>query len=461
MAQIYREGEIKIRPDVYYRYSNRGSNRVVATDGINAIVMKASWGPTGEVRSFSRIEDLRDAYGDCTGTDMAAAMFEEGIVRAYVYRVAGTSGAKATATIGTGVTITAKYEGTHPIKIKIQQKPGDENTMQAIVLVNTVVKETFDFDSSGSTNSDELCAALNKSVYVTAEAPETAEKVTAIEKELSGGADPTTTSAGYGAGYSALEPYYYNVICQDSTETDVQTLLAEYMEEIVKVGKFPFAVLAATDATFTDKLAKAKGFNNANIVCIGNSYVDNDGNTVDPVMAVARTAAAISVTPSDRSIVHKTISGASDIPEKYTNTQYEDAILNGLLLFSVSSDGQIWFDSGIDTLVNLAGNQDEGWKKIKRTKVRGELMYRLDTALEKKIGKINCDADGIADVIQTGSGILNDMAGEKKLATGGSFYLDEGNPATSDSAWFIIEADDIDTLEKIYLHYQFRAEPTA
>lgn len=88
-------------------------------------------------------------------------------------------------------------------------------------------------------------------------------------------------------------------------------------------------------------------------------------------------------------------------------------------------------------------------------------MYRLDTALERKIGKINCDADGIADVIQTGSGILNDMAGEKKLATGGSFYLDEGNPATSDSAWFIIEADDIDTLEKIYLHYQFRAEPTA
>ena len=26
MAQIFKEGEMKVRPDVYYRYSNKGKN---------------------------------------------------------------------------------------------------------------------------------------------------------------------------------------------------------------------------------------------------------------------------------------------------------------------------------------------------------------------------------------------------------------------------------------------------
>ena len=81
--------------------------------------------------------------------------------------------------------------------------------------------------------------------------------------------------------------------------------------------------------------------------------------------------------------------------------------------------------------------------------------------MEKKIGKVSCDSDGIADVLQSGMRLLNDMAGEKKIMPGGSFTLDGSNPLTSDSAWFIVEADDIDTLEKIYLHYRFSNVQTA
>ena len=40
MAQIYKEGEIKVRPDVYYRYSNKGAAKTAAIDGINAIVVR-------------------------------------------------------------------------------------------------------------------------------------------------------------------------------------------------------------------------------------------------------------------------------------------------------------------------------------------------------------------------------------------------------------------------------------
>ena len=59
MAQIFREGEIKVRPDVYYRYSNKGKNdNVGAVDGINALVMQAAWGPIGEVKAFVKATDV-------------------------------------------------------------------------------------------------------------------------------------------------------------------------------------------------------------------------------------------------------------------------------------------------------------------------------------------------------------------------------------------------------------------
>ena len=60
--------------------------------------------------------------------------------------------------------------------------------------------------------------------------------------------------------------------------------------------------------------------------------------------------------------------------ERFTGTQYEEAIKNGLVLLSRSADGLVWFDSGVTTLVTLDESQDAGWKKLKRTKVRNELM---------------------------------------------------------------------------------------
>jgi hypothetical protein len=82
-------------------------------------------------------------------------------------------------------------------------------------------------------------------------------------------------------------------------------------------------------------------------------------------------------------------------------------------------------------------------------------MDRIDRTLAPKIGTINCDTDGIAYVIQCATGVIKEMIAEKKLSAG-TFYEDPENPHAGDSAWFIIECDDIDSLEKIYLHYQFR-----
>lgn len=461
MAQIFREGEIKVRPDVYYRYSNKGKNdNVGAVDGINALVMQAAWGPIGEVKAFVKATDVKEAYGDCDGTKMAEAMFEEGASTIYVYRAGGTGGTKAKLTQGENVVMTAKYEGDFPIKVKVQKMPGDE-VKQCFVIIDGVVKETFVFDAVGDGEAASLADTLQSSAYVTMEGGKTGE-VAEFEQALTGGSNPSVTGDGYVEGFYALEPYYYNVICCDTIAEGVQNLLHEYIDEVVKVGKLPDRRLPrGYDAAFNERKTKAAGFNDEQIAFMGNSYTDPDGKAAPPIMAAARLAGAIAATPSNKSIVHRAIKNAIDVPEKFTNAQYEEAILSGMILFSKSSDGQIWFDSGVTTLVAPDENQDAGWKKLKRTKVRNELMHRLDVIMERLIGKVNCDDNGIADVLQAGMGLLKDMAREKKILDGATFTLDAENPKTSDSAWFVVEADDIDSLEKIYLHYRFSNMPTA
>ena len=191
------------------------------------------------------------------------------------------------------------------------------------------------------------------------------------------------------------------------------------------------------------------------MVYVGGAYIDEERNSIEGAEAAAVTGALIAITSSDSSIVHSEITGAVDVKEKLTNSQYEKAIRNGCILFSKNADDTVLIESGVNTLVNPDTDADEGWKKIKRVRVRHELFNRIDKALNPIIGKINCDDNGVNNVVRLGKGVITEMIQESKLSDG-DMYEDSENPRTNDSAYFIVRADDVDTLEKIYLAYQFR-----
>lgn len=457
MGWFFKEGEQKARPGVYQRYSKRGDAAETAAtlDGINAFVMNAAWGPAGVVTTHVSEKSLRDTYGEGESVDAAAEIFRAGATKLYVYRTEGTESAKGTTTVDEKLTITAKHPGERALKIKIQEKPDNAAKKQMIVIDGTAAKETYTVDA-GQQEASLFAAALKESKFVEAKLVEDGA-VAATETPLSGGKNPTVTVADYMEGFYALEPYAYNVICTDSADSSVVSMMREYVMEAAETGKLVIGVVGQSSETdFEDRLANAKECNSHGMVYLGNGYVDANQKPVEGVKAIAYTAGIISATPANQSIVHTVVEGAVDTVEKFENSQYETAIEKGMLLLSMGPDGQVWYDSGINTLNALAENQDEGWKKIKRMKVRTEMMYRIDRALAPKTGKVNCDPDGIADVLQTANGILGDMGDESKLRKGAVMYEDPENPYTSDSAWFIIEAVDIDTLEKIYLHYQFQ-----
>lgn len=496
MAVFYNVGEEKIRPGLYQRFVNIGqTSDSDIRDGFCAIPIQSSWGPLGTVVTNTNALQLTETYGSGTygsgyTVPAAAAMFEGGAQTVYTYRL-GTGGTKAAKTItcpapqvaegaatGTAgsITVTAKYPGTMPVSIAVQNKLGYATMKQLLVYAGTAQVESFDFQSNASDGQESvtvttnegtnIVAAASGSNYITITASTTAPSVVPITSAtagaLTGGADPTVTNASYSDAFQALEPYYYNCITIDVNDDATMTLsnlLQQYLDNAYTYGKLGIAVVGEpTTVEFATRLSHAQGFNDPKVVYLGGGYMAGS-TSKDGILGICYTAGVIAATPSNSGITHTVIPEATDLMESLTYSQYEDAILAGMLLLSLSSDGEVWYDSGIDTLNEITDDStmDAGWKKIRRVKVRFELLDRLDRALSPKVGKVSADSDGISDVIQSGQRVLDLMANnEGKLMPGASFTADPDMPFTTDSAWFIIQADDVDSLEKIYLQYQFR-----
>lgn len=466
MAIFFTEGEVKNRPGVYQRHTNVGHTKpAAATDGICAIPIQAKWGPLGKVLKNTTTTDLKTNYGSGTygagyTVPAAAAMFDAGASTVYTYRM-GTGGKQASLELADGLTVTAKYPGTMAISVAVQAKLGDATKKQFLVYVGTTQTEIWEFAADATAEGANLIAATANSKYVTVTG--TAATVAALavaSGALTGGEDPTVTNEDYSKAFAALEVSYYNCIALDVDDDESMTLsllLQEYLENAHQFGKLGMAVVGEkTTVAFETRLQHAVMFNDPAVVYLGGGYMAGN-ESKDGALAICYTAGLIASTPSNQGITHAIVNGATDLCETLTYAQYVAAINAGALMISKSSDGAIWYDSGINTLTTPEpGTQDEGWKKIRRVKTRYELIDRLDRVLNPKVGRISADSDGIADIIQTGQRVLDAMITEGKLLAGATFTEDPANPHQGDSAWFIIQSDDIDSLEMIYLQYQFR-----
>lgn len=470
MAIFFTEGEVKNRPGVYQRHTNVGHTKpAAANDGICAIPVQAMWGPLGKVLKNNSATDLKNNYGSGTygsgyTVPAAAAMFNAGASTVYTYRL-GTGGKQASKEMD-GLTVTAKYPGTMPISVAVQAKLGDTSKKQFLVYVGTTQAEIWEFAADTKTEGANLIAAAANSNYVTVTGEAAAVAALAVASgALTGGENPTVTNEDYSKAFAALEVSYYNVIAldvDDDADMTLSLLLQEYLSGAYQYGKLGIAVVGEkTTVPFEDRLAHASMFNDAKVVYLLGGYMAGNENK-DGVLSICRAAGDIAKTPSNNAITHAVIEDATDLCETLTFAQYTAAISAGALALSKSSEGEIWYDSGINTLTNPEpGTQDNGWKKIKRTKTRFELIDRLDRALNPKVGRVSADADGIADIIQTGQRVLDAMVNERKLRDGATFTEDPDRPYEGDSAYFIVQSDDIDSLEMIYLQYQFRYSQNA
>lgn len=471
MSGRFTAGETKARPGIYFRQENGGGNDITgASNGVVAVAFKANWGPLGEIVTLDSPADIPAAFGDDSGSGSNVAILNKiflgGASQIKAVRV-GSGGTKASVTLkdtttGTAVdvvTLTAKYAGTRALSVTIKDSLTVTTERECIVYAGTteLCKATFAKGNAGEV--DALVEAINgnEAMVVTATKVAAGNGLLAAVAQSAfstAGVSPTITSADYDAAFVVLEASAWNTICIDSNDTAIHALLKAFINRANDAGLMGIAVIGEpTSVAFETRRTAAAAYNSENVVYCLNGFKIGD-EVYEGFNAAAVLAGYIAYLPCNDSITHKVMPGATEVVGPLTNTQIVNCLKSGCIVFTVASSGAVWVEQGINTLVTLSTNQDAGWKKIRRTKTRFELITRINESSESIIGAVNNDANGRATFIAIANGVINAMIAEGKLQSG-SCVEDTGNPAKGDSAWFILDILDLDSIEKVYLVYRF------
>lgn len=474
MADRFTLGETKVRPGVHFRQeSGNELNLTGAENGIVALAFKANWGPLGEVVTIDNPADIATLFGDDSGTGSNVAVIEKifqgGASQVKAVRV-GSGGTKAAITLkdtdstpADVVTLTAKYAGTRALSVTIKDSLSNASERECIIYAGT--KELFrtSFAKGSAGEVDALVAAINGN----SESVVTASKVAAGNGLLAAvtqatfttaGVSPTITSTDYSDAFALLEAVNWNTICIDSNDTAIQTLLKTFINRANDAGLMGIAVIGEpSSVAYATRKTDAAACNSENVVYVLNGFKVGD-EAYEGFNAAAVIAGLIAYTPANQSLTHVGISGATEIIDPLTNAKIVECLQSGALIFTEASNGAIWVEQGINTLTVL-GSKDAGWKKIRRTKTRFELITRINQNVEPIIGAVDNDSNGRATVIAIANGVISQMVAEHKLIRG-SCTEDASNPARGDSAWFIVDVIDLDSIEHVYLTYRFHFAET-
>ncbi|MBC3798028.1 phage tail sheath subtilisin-like domain-containing protein [Acetobacterium tundrae] len=470
MGIFFTAGEKKVRPGLYNRYEN-GSAKPIVADGTVATVFAGNWGPLNTIKALTQNDDISLIYGG-TASEIIDRTIAGGSGKILAVRI-GTGGTKGsvilkdtTATPVNAITATLKYEGDRALGYIIRDVLGDTASRELIITESGTILEKITFAVSTTGEVDSLIAAAAKSIYVDLAKVDgyagTGKLALVASGTFTGGVNPTVTTESYSNGFSLLETKNWDCVVVDTNDTAVHAILSGFVNRMYLLGRMGFAVIGEPSSVLYDtRLTHAVAYNDYNTIYVGMGYINAAGEKIEGWKAAANIAGLVAGIPSKKSITHTVIADAVSLIETLTDTQYQNAVRNGMIAFSVSSDDQVWVDSGITTLTVPSGEDDKGWEKIKRVKIRFEMMTRISNKTEKLSGQVDGTDDGKTTVIQIAQGVLNDMVAEKKLASGAKIELVTDSSADPDSAYFNITAYDIDSLEKFYLVYKFRFSEAA
>lgn len=472
MAGNFTVGEQKVRPGIYFRTTKGGPDPLAgAINGIVAVALKANWGPLGKVVSLSSPAEIYDNFGDDSGdnsnTALISKIFSGGAQTVKVIRV-GSGGTAASLTVNdttaspvAAVKLTAKHPGARALAVTVRDNLGDPTNKRDLIIFSGTKELTKVTFPKGAGEAQAVVDALNAnpaSVVVAEHLAAGNGTLEALAQKAfsTPGASPTVTATDYSDALTALEADAWNVVCVDSNDTAVHTLLKSFINRVTDAGLMGMAVISEpVSVSLETRQSNATAVNSENVIYVLNGAYAADGTLIDGFNIAAIVAALAAAYPSNRSLTHAPVPGAHTVAGPLTNTQVEAALQGGALVLTTSATGIVWIEQGINTLTVLNGDQDAGWKKIRRVKTRYELIQRILASTESIIGTVNNDSNGRQTFIAIANGVGQTMIAEGKLLEC-EVLEDPNNPAQGDSAWFVINVLDLDSIEKVYITYRFR-----
>jgi len=461
MAGTFLLGERKIRAGTYFRREASGITAAGAINGILACLFQSNWGELNKVVdvTIDQLNNLEELYG--TGATILREGFLGGAHTIRAYRVGGTGGAASKVILKTadttpkdGVEVAARFPGARTFSATVRDNLVS-GRRQLYIYNGTEIFTSVEFDKGGD-EAAALVEALATNRYFVGTKKNAGTLADVAQANLTGGANPSVTNDSYAAGTDALERYRWNCIVADSDSIDVKNILYNFVTLSYETGHLGMACIAGKSSESLDnRIALAASYNDEKMIYLLNGWIGNDGTTYDGWLAAARLGGMIAGCDTNTSLTGLVIDNALNLIEPLTSGEVERAIQKGCLVLSLNEEDQPRIDTAVTTLVTPNANMDEGWKKIKRTKLRFEVMTRVNRTCDKLIGRLNNDSNGRSTLLAAAQGVLNEMIGEGKLFAGSNIVEDERYKPEGDHAYFLLTIGDVDALEKIYLTYRF------
>lgn len=329
----------KIIPDIYQRYtSDAGTSLTISSRGVVAYPAELSWGPTGTVQTYDVGDDLTPYTGYpltdpsnawavemFKGTDRSPAP-----KKVLLYRLTGTSGKQATATISP-LTATALYPGArgNDITIVITELTEPESTFT----VSTVVDGTI-VDQQTAATADTLVA----NDWVTFSG--TGELSANAGTPLTGGVNGTVSAADYASFLQAIEPYQFDVLLYDGTDSTTQQAMQTFINSYF-------------DNTGNQAQLVASGLANPNsrwIINVNTGVTLSDGTELTAAQVCWWMAGAQAGAPYNVGLTGAQYPGAVDVSPRLTKSQLEAAISGGQMVLTAQTN----YSTGINAVTIAA-----------------------------------------------------------------------------------------------------------
>lgn len=465
MAGVFTLNETKVRPGTYFNIQKKNDGSGVSYDGVAAVLFRADWGPLNEAVLVDAADGYEKVFGTALTTDAIQYVFAGGATTALCCRVGkgGTAAAISLKKEGAGesegplVTIQARYVGAKEFSLTIKDKLTDPAKRICVIYDGVKEFEKVEFAKGGDEAGALTAAFSNSNNFIVEKEADASGALAAVSQAaFTFGTNPTAEAEDYSNGLAAIEMYSANTICVDTEDSAVHALLEGYINRIFQNGQLTQGVIAEKkELPLAERIEHAAAYNSEKMVYVLNSAVVERGKEIEGYQTAALIAGMIASYPSNRSLTHAVLTGVSQLNERLTPSRMDEAELKGCLVLSVNAKREVQIDSAINTLVSPAESQDEGWKKIRRTKTRYELLRRMNEKADALIGQIDNDINGRATLISQLQAIGTTMIEEGKLV---QCQVKEsgGSMAQTDSAWFDVDVIDKESAEHIYLTYLFR-----
>lgn len=379
----------KVRPGIYINFNTQGGQTLSQGErGVLAGPRALSWGPVGEIMTIRGGESLLPYIGyDVTAPQ--AAFLREALkgtdvsgppTQILLYRLPAAGAAAASAPLSAGedpAAATARYPGVrgNDISIVVAEDVDSPGVFSVTTLVDGVQRDRQQApDASGLSANDWVAFSAAGALEATAGV------------RLTGGADGTVDPSAYASFLDAVEPYRFDVLAYDGTESTVRAAYISFVQR-----------LAAQNGRYAQLVTTgAEGANSRFVISCKSGVVLSDGTELTPQETVWWLAGAEAGASYSQALSCAVYPGAVDTSPRLTGAQIEEAILSGSLVLS-EEFGRVRIETDINTMTTPTPELGEVFHKNRSMRACNTLandLYREFTLNFQ--GKVNNNEEGRA-----------------------------------------------------------------